>query len=433
MSHADEIAALTDTESFEHLLREGWLPSNGVVLTATPDPEVFLARDPAGSGTSYTVRRARTLIPRCDCPAGSHGIDCKHAIAVMELRLETSSEEEKKRMSEAVSSEGLVSRDEILRLGMNEEPAEPTQALAVSKPRAPSAAAVAQQRRDVLAMANASYADAFNLGKAMVAAGIAPQGVNAEQAAIVCMQAVDLNIPPMQAFNYIAVIKGRPFLMARMVAALVLRSGKGRIEQVERTPLVATARGIRPGQPPVTVSITMEMAQRAEWTKNPVYKSHPAAMLWARAVTTVGWMLWPDVLAGLDVAEDAEADSLWVVDPDAVPSSARVVENAEPSPSAAPAPAPPRASAPDWIDQLKEQAAAWDLRMPQFAAMLGTEAVSVKLLRSWAATLEGRDPFDAACEWARANLLKPAEAVEGEAWEIPAGQLAEDAEEAALA
>lgn len=369
---------------------------SAIELAPVAGTDSWTARDLEGSGVAWVIDRASTLYPRCHCPAGANGRDCKHVNALMEERM------------------GSL-RD---KLEMDTKAVVPVRA---------SQAQLAEVKRQALASVASGYQDALVLGQAMVAAKIAPDGVNEQQAAIIAMQAVDLGIPPMQAFSYIAVIKGKPFLMSRMVGALVERSGKGHIEDVDVSPTAATVRAIRQGRAPLTVTITMQQAQAAGWANNTMYKSHPANMLRARAVTTAGWRVFPDVLSGMDIAE--EGSDLYIVDPEAVPASAVAVEH--PAPVAKAEPSRPALAIPGWIAELKEQVAAWGLKMSDLHDLLGA-TVSVKSLVNWAASLDA-DPFDAALAWLRENKLSQPSVVEGESWEIPADQIVPDDDESPLA
>lgn len=231
-------------------------------------------------GFFYTVTGAGTLYPHCDCPAGKHGQSCKHTLPYIGLP-------EEERMAMPIQAE------------------EQTTAVTVHKP--PSMAVQAQQKREILAAGADGWKDAFYLGEGMLASGLLPDTIkNPAAAALVIMTAADLAIPASQAFQYIAIIKQKPMLMARMVQALINRSGKGTISVKKRTATECIGVGQRTGRPPVEVTITMDMAVKAGWTTNALYKTVPANMLYARMVTTIGWMEFADILAGMDVVEGDE-------------------------------------------------------------------------------------------------------------------------------
>ena len=108
-----------------------------------------------------------------------------------------------------------------------------------------------------------------------------------------------LGIRPIQAINAVHVIEGKPSASADLVASLVRKAGhKLRISGDDTT---ATAQIIRADDPEFTYETTwtIERAKAAGLTGKGVWKSYPAAMLKARAITEVARMGASDALYGV--------------------------------------------------------------------------------------------------------------------------------------
>ena len=108
-----------------------------------------------------------------------------------------------------------------------------------------------------------------------------------------------LGIRPIQAINAVHVIEGKPSASADLIASLVRKAGhKLRISGDDHT---ATAQIIRADDPEFTYEATwtIDRAKAAGLTGKGVWKSYPAAMLKARAITEVARMGASDALYGV--------------------------------------------------------------------------------------------------------------------------------------
>ncbi|MBA2708317.1 MAG: hypothetical protein H0U59_11005 [Gemmatimonadaceae bacterium] len=239
----------------------------------------------------------------------------------------------------------------------------------------------AERARTALAVTRGGFEDAMYI--ALAQREMWPEELRAKPpeegkrtAGMIVMQAVELGVSALQAFSYITVIKGKPFLMARMVDALInSRVQGGYIQIIERSALKCTGVAVRPGRPKTTITITIEDAKRAKWTeRNPNYQTNPAAMLAARVKTTLGWMVFADVLAGMDAYDEQSGDVMVIAEVEVVPSG-QIREEAAPeepqegefrdvpddAPEEAPAPQePPRAATVDDESFLAEVGAVLD-------------------------------------------------------------------------
>lgn len=132
----------------------------------------------------------------------------------------------------------------------------------------------------------------------------------------------ELGIGRMNALTDIYVIEGKPSLSSHLMAALVRRAGHKLRVQVGEGP-AARAVLIRKDDPEFEfVSVwTMDRAKAAGLTNKAVWKSYPAAMLKARAISEVVREGASEVLAGaLYVPEELGAE----VNPDGRPETPEV-------------------------------------------------------------------------------------------------------------
>jgi hypothetical protein len=108
-----------------------------------------------------------------------------------------------------------------------------------------------------------------------------------------------LGLDPITAINMTHVVQGRPTASAQLVGALVRRAGHTlRVRGDEQS---ATCKIIRADDPTFefTATWTMDRAKQAGVLSNPVWKTYPANMLKARAITECARDACPEVLAGI--------------------------------------------------------------------------------------------------------------------------------------
>lgn len=100
------------------------------------------------------------------------------------------------------------------------------------------------------------------------------------------------------ALSYIHVIKGKPTLSAEGMLALV--RARGHSVSGATSPTSASVIGTRADTgDKMTVEWTWAMAEKAGLTKGDGWQKFPQSMLWARAVSQLCRMLFPDALLGL--------------------------------------------------------------------------------------------------------------------------------------
>jgi hypothetical protein len=122
----------------------------------------------------------------------------------------------------------------------------------------------------------------------------------------------EVGLSPMQALQSTFIIGGRPAYYARTMVALVQRQGHEVWTEAE-TPASVTVCGRRAGSDKAEkVTVTLEQARKAGWTRNKQYDTNPTSMLWARAASTVCRRIAADALLGIpytaeELADEAEA------------------------------------------------------------------------------------------------------------------------------
>jgi hypothetical protein len=119
-----------------------------------------------------------------------------------------------------------------------------------------------------------------------------------------------LGLDPLVALSQVFVVKGRPGLYAKIKVALAQRAGHD-IWDEELTAERVTVCGRRKGWPQdriVRITVTIEDAERAQWTRNDTYAKTPADMLWSRAVGRVLDRVAADTLNGIPSIETLDDD-----------------------------------------------------------------------------------------------------------------------------
>jgi len=120
-----------------------------------------------------------------------------------------------------------------------------------------------------------------------------------------------LGLDPLVALSQVFVVKGRPGLYAKIKVALAQRAGHD-VWDEELTAERVTVCGRRKGWPQdrvVRITITMEDAERAQWTRNDTYAKTPVDMLWSRAVGRVLDRIAADTLNGIPSIETIDDDT----------------------------------------------------------------------------------------------------------------------------
>ncbi|MDP8951261.1 MAG: hypothetical protein M3N18_03305 [Actinomycetota bacterium] len=130
--------------------------------------------------------------------------------------------------------------------------------------------------------------------------GLAPKSVSTpEKILTIALKGRELNLPPMQSLSHIHIIEGRPALSAELMVALVQRAGH-KLRVLETTSERCVVEGVRADDPEYVTrtGFTLDDAERAGLLGKPAWKHYPAAMLRARAISSLCRFAFADVISG---------------------------------------------------------------------------------------------------------------------------------------
>lgn len=125
-------------------------------------------------------------------------------------------------------------------------------------------------------------------------------GLGREAALVILLTGQELGLSPMASLRGINVVKGKPFLSADLMVAVVKRSPLcAAWRTVESTPLRCTIETTRAGDPcPTTKTWTMEDAKRADLAGGDNWRKYPAQMLRHRCAADLAREVYPDLVFG---------------------------------------------------------------------------------------------------------------------------------------
>lgn len=125
---------------------------------------------------------------------------------------------------------------------------------------------------------------------------------------LVVLTGQELGISPLQAIRGVHIVQGKPVLAADLIIALCMKHPDCRYFHLdESTPERATYSTLRAGHPePTRMTWTMEDARRAKLTGKDNWTNHPAAMLRARCAAALARVVFPDILFGTYLPDEAE-------------------------------------------------------------------------------------------------------------------------------
>lgn len=171
-----------------------------------------------------------------------------------------------------------------------------------------------------MAAANYDLDQVMRLSKTMAVSSLLPQPLRGKPADVLVaiMYGQEIGLQPMQSIQSIYVVNGRPTISAQLWVALARRAGhKIRVrEETDESCTVEVERADDPGRPTV-VTYTLEQAKKARLNGKDVWQQHPAAMLYARAVSTACRRACPEIALGF-------GDELEREQPETKPTLAQV-------------------------------------------------------------------------------------------------------------
>jgi hypothetical protein len=151
------------------------------------------------------------------------------------------------------------------------------------------------------------------------------------------MMGAEVGWQPMTSLQLIHVVEGKPEISAEGMVALIRRAGHSITGELTYDSATVAGRRADNGDE-MTYTFTMEDANRASLSGKANYKRYPKSMLWARAVSQLGRMLFPDVMLGVSYVHgeisgaDLELGEPVVPPPvDVIDMSGRVIEATGPT------------------------------------------------------------------------------------------------------
>lgn len=132
-----------------------------------------------------------------------------------------------------------------------------------------------------------------------------PKGLRGNVPAIMaCIQSGrEIGLAEMESLRQIHVIDGRPSMSAELMVKLIRRRGHSITGEYGDGKVTARGRRADNGDE-MSVEWTRYMAVRANLIGKDNWKKYPESMLWARAVSQLARMLFPDALGGISHTPD---------------------------------------------------------------------------------------------------------------------------------
>lgn len=163
------------------------------------------------------------------------------------------------------------------------------------------------------------------LGDLLARSGYFRDAKDAAQAAVKVQAGLEIGVAPIQAMTQIHIVEGKPALSATLIAALIKRSGRYNYRVVKHDEQECAIAFTENGQQVGVSTFTMQDAERAGVTRNPVWGRYRRNMLFARSMSNGARWYCPDVFGGaVYVPEELGAD----VNGEGEPVSVKLVEPA---------------------------------------------------------------------------------------------------------
>lgn len=171
---------------------------------------------------------------------------------------------------------------------------------------------IAPQNRATMGILNPNSLDeALRMSQFLADSSLVPKDFQGKpgNVLIACQWGAEIGLAPLQAMQSIAVINGRPAIWGDAMLALVMGSGAlvDITENVSDDGQIATCTLVRKGKSPVSRQFTMDEAKKAGLAgKTGPWQQYPKRMLQLRARGFALRDVFPDVLRGVYIAEEAQ-------------------------------------------------------------------------------------------------------------------------------
>ncbi len=180
--------------------------------------------------------------------------------------------------------------------------------------------------------------EAHQLASALYKSGLLPSEIKSAEAAFAILaKGHELGLKPMQSFDLICVIKGKPSLSAAGMRALCLARPDvcEYFRNVETTATKAAFETKRRGDPqPVELTFTIEEAKRAGLVRpDSNWSKWPERMLEARASSALARLVYPDLVGGVYTPEEIQEFAPEVINGEVIDDEPRPEPEPEGPPS----------------------------------------------------------------------------------------------------
>lgn len=168
---------------------------------------------------------------------------------------------------------------------------------------------LAQTQKPTFSLAPSSLQEAMDFANMLSKSNLVPKDYQGNPSnCIIAMQwGMEIGLQPLQAMQSIAVINGRPAIWGDAMLALV--RGSGQLEYIHEDPTDdgCTVRLKRKGEPEAERTFTKEDAKKAGLAgKQGPWAQYPKRMMQLRARAFALRDVFPDVLRGVFIAEEAQ-------------------------------------------------------------------------------------------------------------------------------
>lgn len=246
---------------------------------------------------------------------------------------------------------------------------------------------------------------AHRLGQMLAASNFLPDNIRkkgkdtykteqelATDATAIILAGKSVGLDPMQSVQNIFPVNGRPSMYARTAQALLIAAGHD-VERLSADDEHVTVRARRRGGSWREYTWTIERAEKAGYTSNPLYKKDPVAMLTAKAIMEACRLTAPECLLGMSASvEEAQLEDLGELDQPKDEPAPKPKTKVTRKPRAAAQ--PPAPELPDDANRAKADSGPDQQEERDWAALVDSATTADELRALWKqAKAEGAEPW----------------------------------------
>lgn len=155
-----------------------------------------------------------------------------------------------------------------------------------------------------------TLAEAMDMSKMLASSALIPTPLKGKpgDVLVILMKGRELGLSPLQALSEVYVVEGKPSASAKLKLGLCLQRPDICLyfRCVESSAKRAVYETQRAGSQPVRMEWTIEQAQKAALIGRPTWKSYPETMLRHRCESALADSVYPDLVQGLMITDEAE-------------------------------------------------------------------------------------------------------------------------------